>query len=173
MIPTAKLPLTLLASAAIIGTAALASPVAQGGQKFAMTLTPGAEVPGPGDPNASGTAIIYINPGQKRICWEITTAGIDTGYTIVGAHIHAGTATQATAPLIHLNAVLNGTHSGCTTTFTLSPTSAPLPRSLIEQIRKSPENYYLNIHWADTTAPITLPSYAAGGIRSQLVKGHL
>ena len=160
--PTGKLALSLIASTALVGTT-FAAPVAQGGMKFSMTLSDEAEVPGPGDPNASGTANITINPGQSRVCWEITTAGIDPGYSVVagsGGHIHRGEAGEAGPVAISLGVELNGTDTGCTTA----------PRALIDEIRKSPHMFYVNLHWADTTAPITLTSYASGGLRAQLEK---
>src|SRR5688572_2707279 len=104
MMPKLKLLLALAASAAIVGPAALAAPVAEGGQKFSMVLTDEAEVPGPGDPNASGTANIIINPGQARICWEITTANVNPAYTVAagtGGHIHRGAITASGPIVVH------------------------------------------------------------------------
>lgn len=166
MTPKAQLLLAFGASAALIGTATLAEPVAQGGQKFSMILTDEAEVPGPGDPNASGFANIIINPGQARVCWEITTSGVDPGYSVAagsGAHIHRGDATVFGPIVVHLALTLNGTNTGC----------VDVPRALIEEIRKNPSQFYVNVHWSDQTAPITLTSYAAGALRAQLRKNQL
>ncbi len=66
MTPARTLITAALASAAVIATAALAQP-AQGGAKLTTTLTGAAEVPGPGDPDGSGTATITLNPGKTRI----------------------------------------------------------------------------------------------------------
>lgn len=163
-----SLPRTLILTIPAIALTAsvLAAPVAQGGQKFSMTLSAANEVPGPGDSNASGTADVIINPGQGRICWEITTSGINSGYSVVagtGGHIHSGAAGATGGIVVSLGVTLNGTNSGCT----------DVSRELIEQIRKNPQNYYVNLHWADTTEPITLPSFAAGGLRAQLAKAPL
>ena len=149
----------------IIGTAsvAVAAPVAHGGQKFSTALTAQAERPHLGDVNASGFANIIINPGQQRICWEITTAGVDAGYTIIGAHIHRAPPTSAGPIVVHVAATANATNANCTTAS----------RALIDEIRKNPANFYVNVHWMDTTAPITLPSFAAGAIRGQLAKNQL
>lgn len=171
MQPVMRLATSLAASAALIAAAAFAQTVNEGGQKFALTLTGAAERPHTGDLSASGTADITINPGQRRVCWEITTSGIDTGYTITGAHIHRGNANVAGPVVIHLAASLNSTNVGCATT--VSPTGGPIPRALLMEIIKSPEEFYVNVHWADTTPPITLPSFAAGGIRAQMDKAPL
>lgn len=165
MTPKAQLLLAFGASAALFGTA-LAEPVAQGGQKFSMILTDEAEVPGPGDPDASGFANIIINPGQARVCWEITTSGVNPGYSVAagsGAHIHRGDATVAGPIVVHLALTLNGTNTGC----------VDVARPLIEEIRKNPAQFYVNVHWSDQTAPITLTSYAAGALRAQLTKNQL
>ena len=166
MSPKVQLLLSFAASAALIGTA-LAAPVAEGGQKFSMVLTDEAEVPGPGDPNASGTANIIINPGQSRVCWEITTSGVNPEYSVVagsGAHIHRGDATVFGDVVVPLALTLNGTNTGCT----------PVSRALIEEIRKNPSQFYVNVHWADLDPTDgTLTSYAAGALRAQLKKNQL
>ncbi|HET7708694.1 MAG TPA: CHRD domain-containing protein [Sphingomicrobium sp.] len=134
----------------------MAQPASEGGQKFAMVLIPGTT----GDPNASGTVDLTINPGQERICWELTTSGVNAGYSIVagtGAHIHGP------SPLVNLGLVLNGTSTGCST----------VPRSTIDAILKNPELYYVNLHWADVTEPITLPSYSASALSATLTKRPL
>ena len=160
MTAKAQLAFAFLGSAALIGTA-LAAPVAQGGQKFSMILTDEAEVPGPGDPNATGTAIISINPGQERICWEITTSNVNPAFIETagtGAHIHPGAAGTANPPIVHLSLELNGTATGCTN----------VSRTLINQILANPQNYYVNLHWKHPTDP-TL-DFSAGALRAQLTK---
>lgn len=163
MRPGEKLTLALIASAALVGTG-LAAPVLEGGQKFSMTLTDEAEVPGPGDPNASGTADITINPGQRRVCWEITTSGVNPAYVIAagsGAHIHRGGVTVAGPVVVPLAVTLNGTNTGCVT----------VNRALLEEIRKNPANFYVNVHWKHPTDPAQ--DFSAGALRSQLVKAPL
>jgi CHRD domain len=164
MMPKPKLLLALVASAAIVGPAALAAPVAEGGQKFSMVLTDEAEVPGPGDPNASGTANVIINPGQARICWEITTANVNPAYTVAagtGAHIHRGAITAAGPIVVHFAVTLNGTNTGC----------VDVPRALIEEIRKNPDRFYVNVHWRHPTD--STQNFSAGALRAQLTKNQL
>jgi hypothetical protein len=163
-------PVVLLAApVALLATVALAQPATEGGQKFSMTLTADAE-PAGGDVNASGTASVTINPGQRRVCWEITTSGVDPRYSIVagtGAHIHAGAAGATGGILVSLGLVLNGTSTGCTTTVT--PGGVPLTAQDLANIVKSPSNFYVNLHWRDTTPPVDeVPNYSAGALRAQL-----
>ena len=162
------LTIALLASAAVAGIVN-AAPAAEGGQKFSVTLRGANEctnagVCGAGEPNASGTADLTINPGQRRICWEITTTGIHTQYTITGAHIHPGAAGTNGGVLVHLSAAKNGTATGCVDTT----------RAVINDILAAPQNFYINIHYVDQDpADPALPSFAPGGIRGQIVKGRL
>ena len=122
-----------------------------GGRRFTTTLTGAAEVPGPGDPDGSGTAVIRLNPGQEEVCWEIQVSDITLPAT--GAHIHLGTATQSGPVVVGLTPPdASGVSSGCRTA----------DRDLIIAIIQNPENYYVNIH--------TQPLYGAGAIRGQLGK---
>ena len=130
---------------------ALASIAADGGRKFTITLTGAAEVPGPGDPDGSGTAVLRLNPGQEEVCFEITVSNITLPAT--GAHIHVGTATEFGPVVVGLIPPdADGTSSGCVSAS----------RELILAILQNPENYYVNVH--------TLPLYGAGAIRGQLSK---
>jgi hypothetical protein len=121
-----------------------------GGRPLSTTLTGAAEVPGPGDPNGSGTATITINPGQGEVCWEITAQDIRLPAT--AAHIHEGAA--GTAPPNNVVVTLtppdaSGFSSGC----------AVVSGELAKAILKNPENYYVNVHTTD---------FGSGAIRGQL-----
>lgn len=146
MTPAKTLVTSLAASAALVATAAIAGP-ATGGAKFNATLTGAAEVPGPGDPDGSGTAKITINPGQSKICWQISVSNIDPA---TAAHIHSAPAGIAGPVVVTLSPpVANNSSSGCAT----------VSRSLADAIRKSPQGYYVNVHNA---------AYPAGAVRGQL-----
>jgi hypothetical protein len=128
---------------------ALTSIAADGGRKFVVDLTGAAEVPGPGDPDGSGTAVLRLNPGQGEVCFDITVSNITLPTT--GAHIHVGTATEFGGVVVGLTPPgPDGTSSGCVSAS----------RELIMAIILNPENYYVNVH--------TVPLYAAGAIRGQL-----
>jgi hypothetical protein len=131
---------------------ALTSVAADGGRRFTTTLTGAAEVPGPGDPNGSGTATIRLNYGQGRVCFEITVSDITLPAT--GAHIHVGTVTEAGPVVVPLTPPdESGSSSGCV---------EGVSRELIKNIIQNPEQYYVNVH--------TLPLYGAGAVRGQLSK---
>jgi len=141
--------------AAVLGMVALltiGAPALGEGRPFSTTLTGAAEVPGPGDPDASGTALITLNQGQGEVCFELSWALIDG--TVTAAHIHVRSATVAGDVVVPLftGAALSGTDtaSGCV---------SGVSEELIKAIRQNPENYYVNIH-SDV--------FPAGAIRGQL-----
>lgn len=147
--------LSLAAATGMIG-AAFAAPVSEGGRKFSTELRGEAEVtsagvPNQGDLTATGTAKIIVNPGQSRVCWEITTGDdFAAGTTsIVGAHIHVGASTTTGSVVVPLTATIDGTSTGC----------VDVTRELADAIRKTPENYYVNVH---------TNLFPAGAIRGQL-----
>ena len=134
---------TLLLIMIVLAVLALASIAADGGRKFTTTLTGAAEVPGPGDPDGSGTATVSLNHGQGEVCWDITVSGVDT---ITAAHIHVGEAGVAGGVVVPLSPT-----SGCISA----------DRDLIKAIIQNPEGYYVNVH----NAP-----FPAGALRGQLGK---
>jgi hypothetical protein len=119
------------------------------GRKFTTALTGAAEVPGPGDPDGSGTAKIWLNRGQGEVCFELTVSGVDP---ITAAHIHAGPAGIAGPIVVPLNPPpTSGSSSGCVSA----------DRDLINAIIQSPEQYYVNVH---------NPAFGPGALRGQLGK---
>lgn len=120
----------------------------QGGRPLSTTLTGAAEVPGPGDPDGSGTARITLNQGQGQVCFELTVEDIAPA---TAAHIHIGAVDVAGPVVVPLAPPTDGSSSGC---ISVDPT-------LIKAIRQNPENYYVNVHNAE---------HPAGALRGQLSK---
>jgi CHRD domain len=146
--------LFLAAALGLVGMLAVGAPAYGQGRPFATTLTGAAEVPGPGDADASGTAFITLNQGQGEVCFELSWAGIDG--TVVAAHIHvgpAGVAGPVVVPLL-VGVALSGTDSasGCV---------SGVSEELLKAIRHDPENYYVNVHSS---------VFPAGAVRGQLGK---
>jgi len=153
MTPRSSLTFSLLASAALIASAAAAQNVMEGGRKLTTTMTGAAEVnaagvPNQGDPDGTGTARITVNPGQKRVCYELTVSNIATP---TAAHIHEAPATAPGSVVVPLGAPTSGSSSGC----------VDVTRQLALEILKDPADYYVNIH----NTP-----YPAGAVRGQLAK---
>ncbi len=113
-----------------------------GAQTLSATLTGAAEVPGPGDPDGAGIAIIEINGTSIR--YTIVVSGIETA---TAAHIHTGAAGVAGPVLISL------TESG-QLTGTVTATQAQ-----VNQILANPAGFYVNVHNAQ---------FPDGAVRGQL-----
>ena len=141
---------------ALVGTLllslALATSAVASGRPFTGTMTGAAEVPGPGDPDGSGTFALTFNQGTGEVCFALSVENITLPATL--AHVHRGTVTQSGPPVIDLVAPdATGTSSGCV---------QDVDRGLIKEIRQNPENFYVNVH--------TLPDFGPGAVRGQLSK---
>jgi hypothetical protein len=134
----------------VITALALASIAANGGRPFATTLTGAAEVPGPGDPDGSGSAHLRLNPGLEQVCFEISVSNIALPAT--GAHIHVGDIDDFGPVVVGLIPPdESGASSGCVSA----------DRELIKDIIQNPESYYVNVHSTE---------FPAGAVRGQLSK---
>lgn len=121
-----------------------------GGRPFATELSGANEVPGPGDPDGSGSISLTLNQGRGEICYTLTVADIMLPAT--GAHIHKGTSDVAGPVEVALTAPdASGESSGCVS----------VDAEEIKEIRQHPEEYYVNVHTSD---------YPAGAVRGQLSK---
>jgi hypothetical protein len=134
---------------------AFGSPVTAGGRPLSTVLTGGAERPGPGDPDASGTAFVTLNQGQGEVCYTLTWQDIDG--TVSRAHIHQAPV-GAPGPIVVAffeAQAFPGTGSDSNCVTNVDP-------ELIKDIRQHPDAYYVNIH--------STPNFPAGAVRGQLDK---
>jgi hypothetical protein len=115
------------------------------GIQLTADLAGASEVPGPGDPEAVGTIVMNVRPGKGRICYELTTEGLDA---IAAAHIHKGAADAAGSVVVDLAPDADGRR--CVTGLR--------PR-LLRNIRNAPGKFYVNVHTAE---------FPDGAIRGQL-----
>lgn len=89
------------------------------------------EVP-PGDPDGSGQAVIELDAEEGKVCWSLSTKGIEPASV---AHIHRGPRGKAGPPVVTW--ALDGpTGEGC----------VEADRSLIRDIARDPGRYYVNVH---------------------------
>src|SRR4051795_2007908 len=77
--------LAVLVAGVLLLTLSVGSVGAVGGRPFTTELLGANEFPITGDPDATGTAHIWINQGQGTVCWSIEVANVDP---IFAAHIH-------------------------------------------------------------------------------------
>ncbi len=139
----------VLVSLAVVGllVSLLATPVLAGGRPFTTTLHGANEVPA-GDPDATGTATVWVNPGQGTVCysWSVSNAATPIG----AAHIHHAVAGVAGPVVVPLPPTGPSSGSGCTT---------GVSRDLAIAIIERPWEYYVNTHNAE---------FPAGAARGQL-----
>lgn len=109
-------------------------------------LTGEAEVPGPGDPDGSGSAEITVEPGSTKVCFKITILNVDD---ITAAHIHEGRLDSA-GPI----AVTLTTPTGRDTERCVSSTT-----SIIDALLKETRAFYVNVHSTE---------FPDGAVRGQL-----
>ena len=114
------------------------------------TLTGAAERPGPGDPDATGQATVFIDDDTDRLCLYMTWSNVDG--TLTGLHIHLAPPT-APGPIVVPFSV---PPSNATFTFQCV---AVANEALLDNLAANPQQYYLNLH-------STL--YPGGAIRGQL-----
>jgi CHRD domain len=117
-----------------------------GGAPQSTTLSGAAEVPGPGDPDGSGSASLQLNPGQGEICYDLAVENIAPA---TAAHIHVGAVGVAGPVVVPLAPPTSGSSSAC----------AAVARDLVLAILKNPAGYYVNVHNAE---------FPAGAVRGQL-----
>jgi hypothetical protein len=134
---------------AIIALLALlvGTPVLAGGRPFTTTLRGTNEVPA-GDPDAIGTATVWVNAGTGSVCyaWSVSNAATP----ILAAHIHHAVAGVAGPVVVPLPPTGPSSGTGCTT---------GVSRSLADAILTHPWEYYVNVHNAE---------FPAGAARGQL-----
>ncbi len=157
---------TMLASllAAALLVSAFAAPVSAQGRALVAHLKGASEVPGPGDPDGWGLAVIkrWSQTGDDNVCWFAVVRKIDLPPT--GAHIHGpavvGVAGPVLVPLTGFTLTRNvpAWAKGHGVAFSRGCTTAP--DATLDAIWANPANYYVNIHSA---AP-----FLGGAIRGQL-----
>ena len=116
------------------------------GEGLAATLSGAEEVPGPGDPDGSGSAEVTIVDRTDNLCYELAVKGIEPA---TAAHIHRGNPGQSGPPVVTLDAPTDGESNGCLS----------IDSELVDAIEANPRGFYINVH----NAP-----YPNGAVRGQL-----
>jgi hypothetical protein len=122
---------------------------APGKRTLTTKLTGAVEVPGPGDPDGRGGAVVKLDAATGTVCFKITAK--DVAGTLAG-HIHEAPAGAAGPVVVGLF---------------MSPSTDPKRRgcvegvdpALVREILADPSDYYVNVHNAE---------YPGGALRGQL-----
>lgn len=130
----------------------VASPAVADDAVLRATLTGAAEAPGPGDPDASGRAWVFIDDDSNNLCLFLSFSNVDG--TLSGLHIHEAPPGVA-GPVVVPFAVPTGT-----STFQCVNVA---DEALLDDIAANPGDYYLNLH--------SQPDFGPGAIRGQLTSG--
>ena len=141
--------LTILAGAAALLALGGCSTGGPGMSRMALnvTMTGIQEVPGPGDPDGTGTAEVRVNASEGQVCWNLYARGIDPA---TAAHIHRGAAGVAGPPVVTLTTPdAAGRSQGCAT----------VDPNVAREIALRGHDFYVNVHNA---------AHPAGAIRGQL-----
>ena len=109
-------------------------------------MTGAQEAPGPGDPDGTGTASFWINPGQEELCFVLEVQNIAPANA---AHIHIAPPGVPGPVVIPLTPPTTGSSSGCVSA----------DRQLLVAMLMDPSAYYVNVHNTD---------FQPGAIRGQL-----
>jgi hypothetical protein len=115
-----------------------------------VTMTGIQEVPGPGDPDGSGTVEVRVVPNDNQVCWNLYARGIEQASA---AHIHRGAAGLAGPPVLTLTTPdAAGRSQGC----------AAVAPEVARQLSMRAFDFYVNVHTM---------AHPAGAIRGQLRGG--
>lgn len=144
MLRSRLIPLLALSTAGL-GTA-LAVPAHAAVTSFSTVMTGSQERPGPGDPDAIGSAIVTLDSSTGSVCVRWHLRNVDP---ITAAHIHAAPAGVPGPVVVPLPTPVGDFSEGCTTA---SP-------ALVQNIINNPANYYVNVHNA---------AFPGGAMRGQL-----
>ena len=110
------------------------------------SLTGEQEVPGPGDKDGSGNAMVKVH--KAKVCYALEVKRINPA---TAAHIHLGFRGEAGPIVAELEAPTDGSSKGC----------VAVPRALSLGLKEHPSRYYVNVH----NKP-----FPEGAIRGQLHK---
>ncbi|WNO54627.1 CHRD domain-containing protein [Stakelama saccharophila] len=116
------------------------------GQSWDTALVGGQEVPGPGDPDGTGTVEVTADATTNTICYELTVQNISRP---TAAHIHRGPRGQAGPVVVPLQAPVDGASKEC----------LKVGKQLAAGLIADPSAYYVNVHTGD---------FPNGAIRGQL-----
>ena len=112
------------------------------------TMDGAAEVPGPGDANALGSAAVTVDQVSNTVCYALHV--VNLGEIPTAAHIHRGAVGVAGPVVVTLTAPIDGNSSGCV---------AGVEAATVTQLMQNPADFYVNVH---------TPNFPDGAARGQL-----
>jgi len=97
------------------------------------------EVPGPGDPDGTGTAAVTVDMANSQVCYTLAVQNITL--PAMAAHIHRGAAGVAGPVVVPLDLVpdASGNATSC----------VKADSALLNEIATNPAGFYVNVHTSD------------------------
>lgn len=139
LVTVAAMTVAMVAIAAVLATTgALAD---QKTTTFTVALS-GAEEVCPTDPTScggsgTGTAVVTVDRAAGTVCFTVTTENV--ALPLLSAHIHQAAAGQVGPPVVTLFESVS--------TPSVGPTCvSDVDKSLLKDIMRSPQDYYINVH---------------------------
>ena len=123
----------------------MAAPAQAQKSTYNIILSGANEVPGPGDPDGAGTAVVTLDAATNQVCWEINVQKIAEP---TAGHIHVGGPGKSGSVMMDLNLPANGLKA-CTT----------VDGTTMGHMSGGPKTHYLNIHTGE---------FPDGAVRGQL-----
>ena len=160
MLRTRAVRLTLAVAPAMslaVGVIATAAG-AQTGKRFAIALSGAEEVPANAHGDLDhGSVVIWLNQGTEQVCWQFGELVLTEGEALpFAAHIHEAPVGSFGDVVVTLFDPTTGTTP---TSYPTDTVCVSADRSLIKEIRKNPQDYYVNAHNA---------THPTGVVRGQL-----
>ena len=131
--------------AALTATVLIAAPAEAQKSTYNVVLSGADEVPGPGDPDGAGTALVTMDTANNQLCWDISVQNVGTPSA---GHIHIGGPGKSGSVMVDLNLPANGLKA-CTT----------VDGTAMGHMAGGPKSHYVNIHTAE---------FPDGAVRGQL-----
>jgi hypothetical protein len=122
-----------------------AAPVATTGtttgsaMNFSTTLAGANEVPGPGDPDGTGTAAVTIDTANSQVCYTLAVQNITL--PAAAAHIHRG-AVGVSGPVVIPFDLVPDASGNATSCVKADP-------ALLNEVATNPAGFYVNVHTSD------------------------
>lgn len=138
---------TAMAAAALAGCATVEEAAVKATTTTYRAQLTGAQEPGGGDPDASGSAEVSVAKNFDQICYNVK--GLTGLGTITAAHIHRGAPGENGPPVVTLKVANEGGFKGCDAA----------PEWLQDAMKSNFSGYYVNVHTTE---------YPNGAIRGQL-----
>jgi hypothetical protein len=117
---------------------------------WTTALSGAAEVPGPGDPDGTGSASVTIDTANSQVCYTLFVQNLTL--PAAAAHIHRGTAGEGGDVVVPFDIVPDATGNAVS--------CVAVDAALLSEIAQNPAGFYVNVHTSD---------FPDGAVRGQVL----